>query len=99
MKTLLFVVMSLALSSCASSGSAGGAMTQAECIARVDVLKANAAAAWAAAEPAKEFARNNPDSADAKIAAETATRKAAGVAVDSAQAAADLGIGPCKGMF
>lgn len=74
-----------------------GAMTQAECRSRVDELRATAAAAWAEAEPAQKMAREHPESADAKEAAETAVQKAAGVAVDSAQGAADLSLGPCSG--
>ena len=99
MKILAAAAMILALSACASSGHTDGALTQAECLSRVDALKAKAAAAWAEAEPAQKEARENPESADAKKAAETAMQKAASIAADSAQAAADLGLGPCKGKF
>ncbi len=74
-----------------------GVMTQAECRSRIEALQARTAAAWTEAEPAQKMAREHLESVDAKAAAETAMQKAAGVAADSAQAAADLGLGSCSG--
>ena len=97
MKILAAVTMSLALASCASTRPTDAAMTQEECRSRVEALQVKAAAAWAEAEPAQKVASENPESADAEAAADAAMQKASGIAVDSAQAAADLSIGPCSG--
>lgn len=72
-------------------------MTLAECRSRVEALQARTAAAWAEAEPIQKIAREHPESADAKATADNAVQKAAGIAADSAQAAADLGLGSCSG--
>lgn len=74
-----------------------GIMTQAECPSRIEALQATTSAAWTEAEPAQKMAREHREPVDAKTAAEAAMQKAAGVAADSAQAAADLGLGSCGG--
>jgi hypothetical protein len=72
-------------------------MTQEQCHARVKELQAQAMAAWAESNPARDFAKQNPNSAEAQAAAEAALQKAAHIAADNAQAAADLSRGPCDG--
>ncbi|MBE2291530.1 MAG: hypothetical protein IAF01_03310 [Xanthomonadaceae bacterium] len=97
MKRALAMAIGLMLAACASPGRREASMSAAECLSRTQALQADTEAARAAAGPALEAYRNNPGSFEAKAAVELALQRAARVAADHAQAAADLARGPCKG--
>ena len=90
------MAMMLLPCACASPGGTATAMSATECSTRLQALQAQTAAAWAQAAPAREAYRSNPTSFEAKAAVELALQRAARVAADNAQAAAELAAGPCK---
>lgn len=96
MKPLLLALIALLPCACASSGSTATAMSATECSTRLQALQAQTDAAWAQTAPAREAYRSNPTSFEAKAAVELALQRAARVAADNAQAAAELAAGPCK---
>ncbi|MDZ3798191.1 MAG: hypothetical protein U0T03_05250 [Xanthomonadales bacterium] len=81
---------------CASPGGTATAMSATECSTRLQALQAQTDAAWAQTAPAREAYRSNPTSFEAKAAVELALQRAARVAADNVQAAAELAAGPCK---
>ena len=96
MKPLLLALIALLPCACASSGSTAKAMSATECSARLQALQAHTDAAWTQTAPAREAYRSNPTSFEAKAAVELALQRAAKVAADNAQAAAELAAGPCR---
>lgn len=90
------MAMMLLPCACASPGGTATAMSATECSARLQALQAHTDAAWTQTAPAREAYRSNPTSFEAKAAVELALQRAARVAADNAQAAAELAAGPCK---
>ena len=90
------MAMMLLPCACASPGGTATAMSATECSARLQALQAHTDAAWTQTAPAREAYRSNPTSFEAKAAVELALQRAARVAADNVQAAAELAAGPCK---
>ena len=90
------MAMMLLPCACASPGGTATAMSATECSTRLQALQAHTDAAWTQTAPAREAYRSNPTSFEAKAAVELALQRAARVAADNAQAAAELAAGPCK---
>ena len=90
------MAMMLLPCACASPGGTAPAMSATECSARLQALQAHTDAAWTQTAPAREAYRSNPTSFEAKAAVELALQRAARVAADNVQAAAELAAGPCK---